>query len=809
MVGHLDNSSHSADWVKGDYSKGLGVDEARSLKLPMTSRVTASIQGKLAAIESGGPAYQHIDLAEQFSPNASIKNISQEFRDLGLNTWISAAPAEPSNRLKEAIAQGIDEKSQVIDLSLPEKVNSKDLKKASKLVQKLSNKPESASAEKGLKELMKKYEITPQDLANALKNIKDADEAAIDKALSANPRFADVLEIDVNDRGNKKVKEIADQLLERLGDAEQEKSGIDKLAKAMSRNGVTPAKLDALLDKMGMPVEDREKVISKSSELEKGFEAYQAKSASNTKKMLIGAAVVSSVAAGVLGAGLIAGGVVLSVFVPAALPAGVVMAAGGVVLLGAAVLTPALTLLAKAESAYVRRAEARKQAKVEAAEAEAVKMHSVSPLGIHRLNQSPRVSSENIVVQEAIQEDVETVDTKALTTIEKADDVAQRKFGEIKHVAQGKAKKVFADDRHAYYIPMGIPGTKTHTSKLNEIMREKETADRINYLLEQKGVKAADVHIATDLEELTGDDRVEGQYTLRTIKADGDLEAGIRKDLTMGQRLELCKQAVTSMAALHIIDMVHGDTKPDNFLYYNDNTLMLADFGKTEEMRNGQMKMHTGNPRFAAPEGVLSKKAEVWSMGMILVRILEEAVLREEGMLGDAVKKGSVDELEAQFTENMGADFVDESTGLIRGTAPKPNQEAPEMVYTNQFVNLSRVDAKKQRRGIERFVVANDKMIQGESSLPIENIRVRSKMVFKFIQSNIPGVRNSLVNPAGKSEVGKYVDELFKKIEQYGLTENRESLNDLKDVVMDMLNEEPNDRINMAEAKLRLDDINL
>ncbi len=92
--------------------------------------------------------------------------------------------------------------------------------------------------------------------------------------------------------------------------------------------------------------------------------------------------------------------------------------------------------------------------------------------------------------------------------------------------------------------------------------------------------------------------------------------------------LDLCAQIANGLKDLHRIGIVHGDLKPENILFYIDAKgnikLKIADWGKKKVVPPGENAKHTGNPRYAPPEGRISTQGEVFSGGAIMTRLLEE-----------------------------------------------------------------------------------------------------------------------------------------------------------------------------------------
>ena len=199
-------------------------------------------------------------------------------------------------------------------------------------------------------------------------------------------------------------------------------------------------------------------------------------------------------------------------------------------------------------------------------------------------------------------------------------------------IAQGKAKEVhkkIGDSTSAYFTPV-----KNNRAKQKEIEEEVAMAKALESKLKDE---EREHHLALKLEVLEGDERINGMYTVKTDAASGDAEKLIReRSLEFPASLNLCLQFAKATSAFHQVDSntgmghIHGDIKPENALIYATKAgrvLRASDFGKTTQIRREQTKVHTGNPRFAPPEGGISMAGEVYSTHMVLVRFLESQFL--------------------------------------------------------------------------------------------------------------------------------------------------------------------------------------
>ncbi len=274
--------------------------------------------------------------------------------------------------------------------------------------------------------------------------------------------------------------------------------------------------------------------------------------------------------------------------------------------------------------------------------------------------------------------------------------------------------------------------------------------------------------LAVDLTEVTGDEQINGKYTVRTEKAIGDLEnALIGKNkaeiFCFPRNLVLGRQFLQGMAHLHKASYVHGDLKPENVLVYGKKKdsaieeiaeVRVADFGKAQKISDDSRVMYTGNPRFAAPEGVLSKQSEVYSSALILIRMLEEELLVEKDLLKE-----------------------------------------PD--------NVDSIPPNEARRGIEKFLIKSADCPQSEVKSLRGKVRVYSRS-FSMALGNRLGVRS--VNENAEREIHGYIDELVSGlISKHSLDEK--AINELGDLLKTMTNSDPAKRGDLSSALNKFEDI--
>ena len=93
--------------------------------------------------------------------------------------------------------------------------------------------------------------------------------------------------------------------------------------------------------------------------------------------------------------------------------------------------------------------------------------------------------------------------------------------------------------------------------------------------------------------------------------------------------LELGSHLIQGLGNLHSAGYLSNDLKPENILVFNEQNKPVAkisDFGKAAYVGDhiDTVVFASGNGRFVAPEKVSTKKGEVFSMALIMLRVFEE-----------------------------------------------------------------------------------------------------------------------------------------------------------------------------------------
>lgn len=88
------------------------------------------------------------------------------------------------------------------------------------------------------------------------------------------------------------------------------------------------------------------------------------------------------------------------------------------------------------------------------------------------------------------------------------------------------------------------------------------------------------------------------------------------------------QQLISGIEYSHRLKIVHRDLKPENVLLDDDLNVKIADFGLSNEIKDGDfLKTSCGSPNYAAPEVIrgglyTGPEIDVWSAGVILYVML-------------------------------------------------------------------------------------------------------------------------------------------------------------------------------------------
>lgn len=356
----------------------------------------------------------------------------------------------------------------------------------------------------------------------------------------------------------------------------------------------------------------------------------------------------------------------------------------------------------------------------------------------------------------------------------KVDSVVQPQFEKFR---EGKVKEVHrevgVDSKYVYYTAKEETETVSNIKKipiigdiakaavqspLEELMEEAQFGNRVEEARTQKNLGES-VNLATKME--VSDVQIGGKPTFKVLNAEsGDLEGVIsnkEKQIPFHDRMQIGAGIINGMAELHEADHVHGDTKPENVLVYAKKSaedepiqhikaeeVKIADFGKARPIKEGERLPYRGNPRNAPPEQLLSKKGEVYSTSLMLIRNFEEEFLDKKG------------------------------TPLLTG-------------YTLD----SRGTANEKRRGLEIFLVENKECTQSE----IESVSGKVSFGMRGIMKSGKdwmGIPQTTKYVNAERELHNYIDALTTKMED-AHPDHKEAIQDLNKLLKSMTRTNPDE----------------
>lgn len=252
---------------------------------------------------------------------------------------------------------------------------------------------------------------------------------------------------------------------------------------------------------------------------------------------------------------------------------------------------------------------------------------------------------------------------------------AGAKVGDLQEIANGKIKcvymRVIADAAGHLALQKSEVFYKVSRSGQKEMTGEIRKAREIQENLSGRRADSSSSEDLSDTESTTPSEEsfVATNLTqrpdglVRALGAEGDLDGYVRKDLPFDTRLDLGDHVVRGMHNLQRAGFVSGDAKLENVLVFIDEQgnpiARISDFGKARKLAEGKVSLADGNPRFVAPEGFTSREGEIFSTGLMILRVLEEGLRPDladdletknrrgvEGLLlleGRANKKGVLD----------------------------------------------------------------------------------------------------------------------------------------------------------------------
>src|SRR5690348_11426359 len=120
-------------------------------------------------------------------------------------------------------------------------------------------------------------------------------------------------------------------------------------------------------------------------------------------------------------------------------------------------------------------------------------------------------------------------------------------------------------------------------------------------------------------------------YSVTPFVTTGTLEDLLRRvggKFSAMQALPIMQQLCSAVQYAHERDVIHGNIKPTNIFIAADGRMLLSDFGIVrgyDDTQQSLTRIGWGSAEYAAPEqslGVLRRASDIYSMGVLLFRIL-------------------------------------------------------------------------------------------------------------------------------------------------------------------------------------------
>jgi serine/threonine protein kinase len=123
--------------------------------------------------------------------------------------------------------------------------------------------------------------------------------------------------------------------------------------------------------------------------------------------------------------------------------------------------------------------------------------------------------------------------------------------------------------------------------------------------------------------------RFDGDYLLLVTEycKDGDLEAWMKKEHDMNERMDIMGQIIQGMDYLHQNGILHRDIKPKNILLH-EGVIKICDFGFSTMIKEYNQLFNTicGTPLYMSPELLFMQpytmKSDIWALGILFYVII-------------------------------------------------------------------------------------------------------------------------------------------------------------------------------------------
>ena len=120
-------------------------------------------------------------------------------------------------------------------------------------------------------------------------------------------------------------------------------------------------------------------------------------------------------------------------------------------------------------------------------------------------------------------------------------------------------------------------------------------------------------------------DFIDDKFVVASRLGDVTLESRLTRRISTEKCLLYFEQMIGALAYAHEWNILHCDIKPENFILFGTDTIMLTDFGIAKVSRLTVEGSGTGTVGHMAPEQAMgrpSKRSDVFSLGLIMYRML-------------------------------------------------------------------------------------------------------------------------------------------------------------------------------------------
>lgn len=153
-----------------------------------------------------------------------------------------------------------------------------------------------------------------------------------------------------------------------------------------------------------------------------------------------------------------------------------------------------------------------------------------------------------------------------------------------------------------------------------------------DYLIDEQSLAAFrhEIQLAARLNHpnilaLKNADFIDGHLVLCYPMGERTLGERLQSRLSFTTAMHYAEQMLAAVAHAHEHRVIHCDIKPDNFLLFPDDTLMLTDFGIAKVAHHTIQASGSGTIGFCAPEQAMGKpsfRSDVFSLGLVFYRML-------------------------------------------------------------------------------------------------------------------------------------------------------------------------------------------